>query len=133
MLQPMVYEPISQQVQSIANYLKRVWHYDQASDYWFSYDPQDPAGSDLNTLINGVNYWVQVSGFCTLIYTSPDGDSYNYSFPAISPNWNYLIWGQGITDPPTEDTPISGISAILPSLMVMMMMGAMMKVMQEIK
>ena len=73
----------STQLATISGELIRVWGW-TASTGWQMYDPADPIGSDLASLVNGRGYWVKVTGYCTLVY---GGYSWN-----LTAGWNLIGW-----------------------------------------
>jgi hypothetical protein len=126
-------ERIDLQLASIATKLVRVWHYNDVTDTWLGYDPADPTLRTLTVLEDGKAYWIMINATCTINYAY-SGKTYSYPLIAVLPAVSYLIWGTGVTEPPTDDnntTPVFDISTMIGPLMMVMMMGMIMPMMSE--
>jgi hypothetical protein len=73
---------ISTQLAGIADVLDIVWDY--AGGDWTFYDPADPAGSDLASLVKGNAYWFKLSEAAELVF---GGNKYMFDS-----GWNNKAW-----------------------------------------
>ncbi len=75
-------ETVQTQLSGISTHLIRVWGL--SGGVWKMYDPADPVGSDLASLVAGKGYFVNVDAACTLIY-----GGFTYTLDA---GWNLIGW-----------------------------------------
>jgi hypothetical protein len=75
-------ETIGTQVAGIVDVLEIVWDY--AGGDWTFYDPADPAGSDLDSLVKGDAYWFKLSEAAELVF---GGNKY-----VFDEGWNNKAW-----------------------------------------
>jgi len=80
---------ISDQVNTIASQLVRVWGY-HPSLGWQIYDPADPIGSDLVEMVEGRGYWFLVSEDCSMHFC---GVVWH-----LSTGWDLMGWIDGGDD-----------------------------------
>lgn len=90
---------VSEQLSEIGEQLVIVWDY--AGGQWLFHDPNDPLGSDLVALVEGMGYWIKVSEDCTVVYLGQEWD--------LVSGWNLIGWMER-----GQDMSAAELSQVLP-------------------